>query len=87
MAEFEEIHLSEATLQQPAITKNIVRQCAAHGIPAVSSLTKNGKSLIPIGENTFIIYPSEKTKTLNNDAIRILHAKIYSRGINYAGTA
>ncbi|HEV2523918.1 MAG TPA: phosphotransferase [Gammaproteobacteria bacterium] len=70
-----DIHLSEATIQQYELTENIARQFAAHGIPAVSSLAKNGKSLIPTGENTFIIYPWKKAKTLDNDAIHILHAK------------
>src|SRR5471030_1785210 len=52
-----DIHLSEATLKQYELTENIARQFAVHGIPAVSSLAKNGKSLIHTGKNTFIIYP------------------------------
>jgi len=69
-----DIHLSEATIKQYELTENIARQFATHGIPAVSSLRKNGKSLIYTGENTFIIYPWKKAEMIENDAINILHA-------------
>ena len=69
-----DFHLSDETRKQYEITENIARQFVAHGIPAVSSIRKNGKSLIDAGDNTFIIYPWLEAKSLDEDEISILHA-------------
>lgn len=70
-----DINLDETTRNSYEISENIARQFSELGIPAISSITNNNKSLIDAGNNTFIVYPWVNAKVLSKDEISINHAK------------
>jgi thiamine kinase-like enzyme len=70
-----DINLDEVTRNSYEISENIARQFNELGIPAISSITNNNKSLIDADGNTFIVYPWVNAKVLSKDEVSINHAK------------
>lgn len=65
------IDLNEHTRKLYELTELIAGQFAAHGIPAIFSMTHNGMSLVDAGDDTFIVYSWINAKTKGQDKITV----------------
>ena len=70
-----DVNLDELTRNSYEISENIARRFRELGIPAISSITNNSKSLVDADSNTFIVYPWVNAKVLDKNEVSIKHAK------------
>ncbi len=64
------IDFTEEVKQSYELSENIAKQFAENEIPAIVSLSKQGKSLIEIEGNIYIMYPWMEAKDLDKDEVR-----------------